>query len=236
MMKVLKNKSQITEAREELVRMGVSCIDPMHRLLMRKIGLCKSVSIGDSIKSWDVLETLNFILANVAKDRPVLDIGCYASEVPVALHKMGYSDVSGVDLNVNLQQMPFNNSINYVRANFMETGFDDESFYAITSISVIEHGFDGARLLKEMSRLLKPDGYFLASFDYWPEKIETSGITFFGMDWKIFSRDDVVDFIDLAAEYGFNSEGYSHYDGQEMPVDCGGKKYTFGWLVLRKSV
>lgn len=235
MIKVLQNKSQIVKAREELVRRGVSCIDPMSLSLMRRIGLYKGVSVGDNIKSWDVLETLNFVLDNVSKDKPVLDIGSYASEVPVALHRMGYTDVTGVDINVNLHKMPFNNFIRYVQANFMETGFNDASFYAITSISVIEHGFDGVRLLKEMARILKPGGYFLASFDYCPEKIDTSGITFFGMEWRIFSREDVVEFIDLAADYGFNSVGESHYDGQEMPIDCGGKEYTFGWLALKKS-
>lgn len=234
MMKVLQNKSQIVAARAELVKRGVSCLEQFPRSWMRKVGLCKNLAIGDNIKSWDVLETLDFISKHVPKNTPVLDIGCYASEVPVSLYKMGYTEISGADLNSNLNQMPHGDSINYVQADFMETEFEDSSFNAVTSISVIEHGFDAPSLLKEMSRILCTGGYFIASFDYWPEKIDTSGITFFGMDWRIFSKDDVTSFVELSGDYGFVSVGESHYEGQEMPIDCGGKKYTFGWIVLNK--
>ena len=96
------------------------------------------------------------------------------------------------------------------------------------------HGYGGQALLKEMSRLLQQGGYFIASFDYWPEKIDTTGIKSFGMDWKIFSRQDVADFIGQAAGFGLVPVGELHYDGQETPIECGGKKYTFGWLVLKK--
>jgi SAM-dependent methyltransferase len=117
----------------------------------------------------------------------------------------------------------------------MQTPFADATFKAITSISVIEHGFDAQALLKEMSRLLQPGGYFIASFDYWPEKIDTTGIEFFGMDWLIFSRQEVADFIGQAAEYGLVPDGELHYAGQETPIECAGKKYTFGWLALKKT-
>lgn len=99
---------------------------------------------------------------------------------------------------------------------------------------MIEHGFDGRALLTEVSRLLKPNGYFIASFDYWPEKIDTSQIKFFEMDWKIFSETEVSEFISLAATYGLKSVGEINYEGNESPIECAGKKYTFGWLALQK--
>jgi len=234
-MKVLQNKSQITKARKELVRKGLSCIDSPFRSFLRHIGFIRGVVVGDQVKSWDVLETLNFIEEHLAKDEAILDIGCYASEVPVALHKLCYTNISGADLNPTLQKMPYSKSINYVETNFMHTKFEDASFKAITSISVIEHGFDGEKLLKEMSRLLKPGGYFISSFDYWPEKIDTTDIKFFGMDWLIFSKEDVANFITQAADFGLIPVGELDYDGQETPIECGGKKYSFGWLVLRKE-
>ena len=204
--------------------------------VMRKLRLVRGVKMGDVVKSWDVLATIKFLEKHVKKHEPILDIGCYASEVIVALHKLGFSNLTGADLNPNLQKMPYQDSIRYEVTNFMHTKFEDASFKAITSISVIEHDFDGQALLEEMSRLLQPGGYFIASFDYWPEKIDTTGTQFFGMDWKIFSKEEVGNFVTEAAAYGLSPVGEMKYDGKDKPIDCAGKQYTFGWLVLKKSV
>ncbi len=235
-MEVLQNKLQISKARQELVNKGVFFIESPLRSLMRKLGLGRGLAMGDRVKSWDVLATVNFLESNVKKNEPILDIGCYASEVIVALHKLGYSNLTGTDLNPELQKMPYQNDIRYELTNFMHTKFEDASFRAITSISVIEHGFDGQLLLKEMSRLLNPGGYFIASFDYWSEKIDTTGQNFFGMDWRIFSKDEIRNFVTEAAGYGLYPVGEMMYDGIDKPIDCAGKQYTFGWLVLTKSV
>ena len=235
-MEVLQNKLQISKARQVLVNKGASLVESPMRSLMRKYGLVRGVTVGDMVKSWDVLSTINFLECHIKKNEPILDIGCYASEVIVALHKLGYSNLTGADLNPDLQKMPYQDRIRYEITNFMHTKFESASFQAITAISVIEHGFDGASLLKEMSRLLKPGGYFIASFDYWPDKIDTTGTQFFGMDWKIFSKQEVADFIKQASGYGLAPAGELHYEGQETPIECGGEKYTFGWLVLKKSV
>lgn len=235
-MEVLQNKLQIGKARQELISKGASFIDSPLRSAMRKLGLISGVKMGDMVKSWDVLATINFLERHVKKDESILDIGCYASEVIVALHKLGFLNLTGADLNPNLQKMPYQDSIRYEVTNFMHTKFEDASFKAITSISVIEHDFDGQALLKEMSRLLQPGGYFIASFDYWPEKIDTTGTQFFGMDWKIFSKEEVCNFVTEAAAYGLSPVGEMKYDGKDKPIDCAGKQYTFGWLVLKKSV
>jgi len=233
-MRVLQSKVEIEQARKELDRLGASTLDSSFVHLMRRFRLIRSVPIGDQVKSWDVLETLTFLDEHISKDSAVLDIGCYASEVPVALHKMGYTNIAGADLNPNLQKMPNSDAINYVVTDFMNTEFEDASFDAITSISVIEHGFDGDALLNEVSRLLKAGGYFIASFDYWPDKIDTSGIKYFEMDWRIFSKSEVIDFVSAAEGYGFSPHGEMIFDAEDRPIDCSNKQYTFGWLVLKK--
>ncbi len=233
-MEVLQEKQQIASARQELIKMGVSFTESSFRSLLRRCGLARGIAVGDVVKSWDVLSTINFLNHHVGKNTPILDIGCYASEVILALHKYGYSRLTGADLNPNLRKMPYQEFINYEITDFMHTKFNDESFQAITSISVIEHGFDGQSLLKEISRLLKIGGYFIASFDYWPEKIDTTGMNIFGMDWKIFSRDEVAAFVSDAARYALFPVSEMHYDGKEKVINYGGKQYTFGWLVLSK--
>jgi len=231
---VLQDKGQIAKSRQELIRKGASCIEATWRSYLRRIGIGHGVAVGDLVKSWDVLATLRFLEDHVDRNAPILDIGCYASEVIVALHKIGYTSLSGVDFNPKLKRMPYQDLIRYEIADFMHTNYSDESFQAITSISVIEHGFQAQALLKEMSRLLKPRGYFIASFDYWPEKIDTTGVKFFGMDWLIFSKEDVAAFVKQAAEYGLVPFGEMRYDATDKAIDCGGKQYTFAWMVLQK--
>lgn len=231
---VLQDREGINKARKELISKGASGIEPPWRIFFRRIGFGRQIAVGDVLKSWDVLSTVRFLEGHVDKNAPVLDIGCYASEVIVALHKLGYSCLSGVDLNPKLNRMPYQDVISYETADFMHTNYSDESFQAITSISVLEHGFQAQALLKEMSRLLKPGGYFIASFDYWPEKIDTTGIKFFGMKWLIFSKKDVAAFMKQAADYGLIPFGEMSYDAKDKAIDCGGKRYTFAWMVLQK--
>ena len=195
MLEVLQDKNQIAQARDKIVRKNVSLIDSRPRSLLRRFGVTSGVAMGDFVKSWDVLRTLEFIELHIGKEQPIADIGCYASEVIVALCKLGYINLTGVDLDPKLSEMPFQERIRYEISDFKRTRFEPGAFQAITSVSVIEHGFEAEPLLKEMSRLLRPGGYFIASFDYWPEKIVTNGIKIFGMDWKIFSREEIEDLI-----------------------------------------
>jgi len=94
---------------------------------------------------------------------------------------------------------------------------------------------DEPALLSEMSRLLSPGGYFIASFDYWPEEIDTSDTPFFGMDWKIFSKAEVSAFIEEAAGYSRRSYGLLNLDATEKPIHYAQRDYTFAWLDLQKS-
>jgi SAM-dependent methyltransferase len=234
-MKVLKRKTQIAQARRELVAIGASAIDTVARRRLRRLKLVRRVAVGDVVKSWDVLETIRFLQRNVPSVEPILDIGAFASEVVVALHQLGYGNLTGVDLNPRLKRMPYARAIRYDTHDFMHTPYADGSFAAITSISVIEHGYDGDALFREMSRLLKPGGFFIASFDYWPEKIDTVGVDFFGMSWTIFSRADVDRMIGTARANGLEPVDVCDFDGDEKPIQCAGKDYTFGWIAFRKS-
>lgn len=232
---VLLNKKQIADARRELKERGLSFATPEWKQWLLRHRLLRGFRIGDELKSWDVLKTVEFIEANTAKDAAVLDIGAYASEVPLILHKLGRKNVSGVDLNPGLLDMPFSGAIDYRISNFMSTPLPDSSFTAITAISVIEHGFEGEALSREVSRLLKPGGFFIASMDYWPEKIPTNGINLFNMSWTIFAAGEIRSFIDLAREHGLYPHGPLQFDGQDQPISCLDRNYTFGWLVMQKQ-
>jgi len=237
-MRVLHSRQQVTEARREMVARKISGVDESvsgkAKRLLKRAGVNDLMVMGDHIKSWDVLETIRLIQERLGQNDPVLDIGCYCSEVLVSLHKLGYRNLTGVDLNPDVSKMPFNDAIRYTISDFMKTPFQDETFSAITSISVIEHGFDGPRLFAEISRILKTGGVFTASVDYWPDKIDTSSTRFFGMDWLIFSQEDVKALVDEAGKHGLRPVGELRFEGQERAVRHGGYEYTFAWLALEK--
>jgi SAM-dependent methyltransferase len=182
-----------------------------------------------------VLQTARFAEQYLNEQDPVLDLGVYASEILCILRRMGYSQLSGVDLNPRLKSMPQADVVRYEVCDFMATPFPDASFKLITAISVIEHGFDGRRLLAEVSRLLLPGGFFVASFDYWPDKISTDGIRMFDMDWTIFSEPEIRSFLREAAVYGLAPQGNTDLTARERPIHCAERDYTFAWLVLRKD-
>jgi SAM-dependent methyltransferase len=233
-MEVLKDRSQIRAARSELKRLGISQVPSLLDRVTARLSASGRLVIGDDIKSWDVLQTIEFVKRRVAPTDAILDIGCYASEILPALYAGGYRNLSGVDLNPRIDRMPYADSIRYRVSDFMRTSFADGSFKAITAISVIEHGFDRDRLLAEMARLLAPGGHFVASFDYWPEKIDTTGVKFFDLDWRIFSRREVEELIAAAAKWGLHSSGAMDTAAGDRCVKTGGKEYTFAWLVLEK--
>jgi SAM-dependent methyltransferase len=232
---VLKTESQISDARVVLKKRGLSCTDSKLKHFVRRRGFTSSLKVGDELKSWDVLKTVQFVEHNILKDSPILDIGAYASEILCILHRMDYSNLTGIDLNPDIIRMPYADKIHYVVSDFMHTPFENDSFEVVTSTSVIEHGFNSQALLAEITRLLRPGGYFIASFDYWPEKIDTTGVPFFGMDWKIFSKQEVLAFIDEARAYKLAPCGAIDLAAQERPIECAERKYTFAWLVSQKS-
>lgn len=232
---VLLSKNEIDASRNALRRMGASCIAPWPIPLLRRLGILGGVNLGDRLKSWDILTSATFLLDRLPREAPVLDIGAYASEILCSLHRLGFTSLSGVDLNPGIREMPYPDAIRYEVGNFLQTRFEDDSFDAVTAISVIEHGLDAPRVLGEVSRLLRPGGYFIASFDYWPEKIDTDGVKIFGMDWTIFSKKEVLDFVRIARRYGLTPVGDIELEAGERVICWGGKEYTFAWIALRNN-
>ncbi len=216
-------------------RRGIDCADGLLRSFLKKLHMLPGQRLGDRVKSWDVLHTLHFISEHLDHKDPVLDLGAYASEILPALSRSGFSSLTGIDFNPDLNKMPDAWKIRYITGNFYESDLQAESFSAISAISVIEHGFDCNRLLSEVSRLLRPGGYFIASVDYWSEKIDTGGIKAFGLDWMIFSRENILTFLDEAKKYGLVPMGEADFETDQAPIRWLGKSYTFAWFVLKKS-
>ena len=235
MLRVLQSPEQNRAARAELARDGLSLV--RHGALAglgRRLGL-EAFSYGDVRKSWDVLSTARFLQEHVGRVQAVVDFGAYHSEISGVLSLLGYSNLHAIDLNPRLQRGPFADRIQYRVGDYLASGFPDAGFAAITSISAIEHGHSVDRLLAEVSRLLQPGGYFVASTDYWPDKIDTRGVQFFGMDWTIFSADELAALFESARRHGLVPAGTLEYGAAEPAIHFAGRDYTFAWLALRKQ-
>ena len=237
--RVLLERRQVVRARAELRRRGVSCLSGPSRpfrFVLRKLGVRVPAAVGYWIKSWDVLESVRFIEEHLPRDATILDLGANTSEILCILHRLGYSSLTGVDVAPEVARMPYASSIRYVRADYMRSGLPDASFDALTAISAIEHGYDGEALFAECARLLRPGGYLILSFDYWPEKIDTTGTLMYGMTWRIFSRAEALELVETARRHGLEAVGAVDLDAGERVVRWGKWQYTFAWLALRKAM
>ena len=233
-LEVLQSRKQIRDARDTMKSRGISFTDSRFAGLLKRLGLAGGLSLGDELKSWDILKTVELLEQELPRDATILDVGCFCSEVLLCLHEIGFTHLIGSDLNADIGDMPFADTIQYRQEDFLNSGLEDGSVDAITSISVLEHGFDGPAYLAEMSRLLKPGGLLLTSFDYWPDKIDTGDTQFFGMSWTLFSREEVLEFITLAREYQLEPLGEISTEASARPIRCAGYAYTFAWLGLKK--
>lgn len=226
---------QVKAARARLLAESCSHLSPRWKAFLHRWRLHRGPVVGDWLKSWDVLRVIDAIVAGVGKDDVIADFGAYGCEVLPALRSLGYRKLHGIDLDNRLSNMPGGDSITYSVGNFLKSPLAPESVAAVTSISVIEHGFDAVALLTELQRVLRPGGLFLASFDYWPEKIDTSDIELFGMDWRIFSRQEIEELSLLAEQYGMRALPGKNLDCERPVIHWGGQAYTFGWMALRKD-
>lgn len=240
---VLRSSSQIAEAERALVEGGLLDRDSNGLLtrIKRQLGLSSPDTTlnPDPRKSWDVHRALEAIQQHCSREDAVLDIGSLASAVPPALARLGYRRIHGIDLNRQVLAMPRADVVAYRVGDMMRTPFDDGTFSAITAISVIEHDFQPEPLLREVRRLLRPDGFFFFSTDYWPEKLDTGDVRPCSMDWTLFSSDEIETFVRQAAQFGLEPvadtrEALRAVD--EKPISFGGFNYTFlaGALVLRR--
>ena len=191
--------------------------------------------LPDPRKSWDLELTIREVEAAVPKSAAIVDLGAWNSAVPPALLRLGYRRLHGVDLDPRLENGPFAGRIAYHVADFHSMPFlETASIAAVTAVSTIEHGWR-PDLLGEVGRVLTPGGLFLASTDYWPDKIDTSDATAFGMSWSIFSAAEIEELLAGARDVGLSPIGPIELRADQRVITWNGRQYTFAHLALRKE-
>jgi SAM-dependent methyltransferase len=148
----------------------------------------------------------------------------------------GYTGIIGCDVDKSVLKMPFARTIQYRVGEPATLGLPDDSLNAVTAVSTIEHGVDVPSFLSTAAKLLTRNGLLCVSTDYWPTKVDTTGIQWFGMPWTVFSEMEIRRMIQDAGDAGLSLEGWN---GQlpvpvEKPVAWNGRRYTFIALVFKK--
>jgi SAM-dependent methyltransferase len=91
----------------------------------------------------------------------------------------------------------------YKKSNITHTKFPNETFDAVTCLSVIEQGVNLNLYFKEMSRIIKKDGFLVTSTDYYETPINTKGQQAYGVPIHIFCRDVILQAFKIAQSLGF---------------------------------
>lgn len=244
MIRTLQSYDEILAARAELGRRGLDFTtvrrlrlwDAIYRVRFRATRPPTDVS-----KSWDVLRAVE-IIESAMPDHgaPVLDMGCYNSEVLWVLDALGYRDLFGCDLNPLCRLMPFWHRIRYRVADLTRTPFPDTYFAAITCLSVVEHGVNPDALVAEVRRLLRAGGVFVLTTDYDATAgghAIAAGFRVFGQPWTIFDRNALQALCSRFLEAGFTwlHPGDLRLEHALRPIRWNREDYTFALAAFRAA-
>lgn len=193
------------------------------------------VTSGLSCKNWETYCVLPYL-----RDGNILDMGSSGSILlENAVKKKLVGLKTGIDLDYPVS-VSSPEGINLMKGDLMETGLPDGLYNFVTSLSVLEHEVDYNKFAKETSRLLQQGGSLFVSFDYAPEKIDTSLTRLYSLKWNILCKQDVIDLVKICAEYGLEITTDIDWTTNEMvinprycsPANC---EYTFGILHFIKK-
>lgn len=187
-------------------------------------------------KNWDSLAALDLILKSTGKDARIFDAGgeLYSMILPW-LFMYGYRNLSAG--NLVFQKPIKKGSIIYHHSDITKTGFDPAAYDAITCLSVIEHGVNLESYFCEMSRILKPGGVLITSTDYFETKVDTRGQMAYGVPIHIFTREEIVEALEIASRFGLSLMGSLDLSTVEKVVDWNryGLNFTYIIFSLRKT-
>src|SRR5215204_4248686 len=242
---VLKTTSEVIEAEQGL-----------HRLRLFRH--------HSQIKSWDTYKMIKKI-SSANRESFVLDVGCYESPILPMLKRLGFTNLYGCDLVLKsssdcnpsfTNNNNNNNSFKYHEdyepiakmysdksyqlsiRNLEDTKYKDQMFDYVTSLSVIEHGVNIQKYFREMSRIIKSNGYLLTSTDYWPDKlVNNKNVLSKGTPDNIFSRDEIEKLVEVADKIGLKLIEPIDFEYKDKVVRWNSidLDFTFIFFAMRKD-
>lgn len=159
-----------------------------------------------------------------AEGKKVINCGCGAGTWSIPLAKLGY-EVTNFDLSheaIKLTKERFlkeNFKGNFKEGDLRAIDYEDDTFDIVVSFGVLEHFEDVEPVIKEMIRILKPNGIFLAdiitkrfsihSLETWINKVLS--ITFYLLTFK-FNKIIRVIMGDYDPDFYENIYSYKFYE------------------------
>jgi SAM-dependent methyltransferase len=212
-------------------------------------------------KSWDTYKMIKMISGG-NRESFVLDVGCYESPILPMLKRLGFINLYGCDLvlkssdcnpnftNNNNSSFKYHEDYEPIAKmyndklyqlsirNLEDTKYRDQMFDYVTSLSVIEHGVNVENYFREMSRIIKNNGYLLTSTDYWPDKlVNNKNILSKGTPDNIFSRDEIEKLVEIADKNGLKLTEPIDFEYKDKVVRWNsiGLDFTFIFFAMKKE-
>lgn len=141
----------------------------------------------------------------------ILDIGCGAGRVTLALHKKKYK-VTGIDYSVKMIELAKKRNINVFVNDVTNLLFEDSTFdsciFSFNGLMLIDTYEKREKAISEIRRVLKKHGIFIFTTpflddkiktSYWSKKIDFYGIPLENMDFnqKLMLSDEILDEDDI---------------------------------------
>ncbi|WP_042142363.1 bifunctional 2-polyprenyl-6-hydroxyphenol methylase/3-demethylubiquinol 3-O-methyltransferase UbiG [Paucisalibacillus sp. EB02] len=201
----------------------------------------RSQSMWDHGSRKDIVPLLDKHLDHRAT---VVDVGCGDGYGTFKLHTLGH-EVMGVDISeemiklarTRLQEVPFQ------VADVNQLPLADKSVDAILSINVLEWVEVPATALKEIHRVIKPDGILCVGIlgptagprsSSYPKVFGEKSINNTMMPWEFFKLAKELGF-SLVDELGVYKEGVREEHHQDLPVVLK-QALSFMWVFLLRKV
>jgi SAM-dependent methyltransferase len=147
-------------------------------------------------------------LARFGPDAPVLDLGCGSGGNRAYLRDLGFRRIltvdwesTGADLLVDAHRLPF----------------ADGAFQVVLSTAVFEHLYHPFLGMKEVSRVLGREGYFLGGASFWEAWHAHSHFHFTPDGWHCLLTQAGLSLEDLWAGWGVVPAAMGHVFGAPLP-------------------
>ncbi|MCB1024846.1 MAG: class I SAM-dependent methyltransferase [Acidobacteria bacterium] len=137
-----------------------------------------NLSVPDFVKE-SYLRTISDLESHRGNNR-FLDVGCGAGTLLRIANELNW-DTTGVEVSKPAAEHLRSEGLNVFKGTLDEANFSDNSFDVITCTEVIEHVTDPKGLLKEIARILSPDGIL------WMTTPHSNGLSgkLLGANWSV---------------------------------------------------